>query len=54
MKLGREDGGETGGSGAHLPLSPAGTPSQSSEEQSESATRIPAYMKFGGQNCRGH
>ena len=44
---GLEDGGEVGGSGAQFSLCPAGTPSQSSEEQSEHPMES-QLTKFGG------
>ena len=39
----REDVGEIGGSGVHFPLHTGETPSQSSEEQSESPT-VPQHI----------
>ena len=48
-----EDGSEVGGSGAQFSLFPAGTPSQSSEEQSEQPTESQLIWSLAAKNCRG-
>ena len=44
--LSTKDGGEVGGSGVHFPLSTSGTPSWSSEEQSEQPTESQHIWKL--------
>ena len=46
-----KDGSKKGASRAHFPLHTGRTPSRSSEGESQ---WNPSFMKFEGQNCRGH
>ena len=50
---GAEDGGEVGGSWAHLLLHLSGTPSHSSEEQSEQPMESQLIWNLGAKDCRG-
>ena len=52
-RRGLEDGSKVGGSGTLLFLHPTGTPSQSSEEQSEQPTEFQLIQSLEAKGCRG-